>query len=109
METVDQVLPGIRGEFARRKPMRRAVIALAAVLVAMVVATPVWAHSSDATIWLEYKGTQVLCADPGMPSTEAAVNVEAFGGFPLQNGSDSKPDRSSSIWTGHIVCYRQKA
>ena len=74
----------------RRKPMTRLMMTFAAALVAMVVAAPVAAQSmpGDARIWLEYKGTQVLCADPGMPSTEAAVNVEAFGGF-FEPGTDS--------------------
>ena len=51
-----------------------------------MIAAPVWASSQNtqgqAKVWLEYKGPQVLDAcDPGMPSTETAVNVEAFGGF----------------------------
>ncbi|MCY4218120.1 MAG: hypothetical protein OXE56_02455 [Gammaproteobacteria bacterium] len=50
------------------------------------MAGPVWASSQNtqgqAKIWLEYKGPQVLDAcDPEMPSTESAVNVEAWGGF----------------------------
>ncbi len=53
----------------------------AAALVATLIAAPVAAEPGEATIWLEYKGTQVLCAYPGEASTEAAVNVEAFGGF----------------------------
>ena len=52
-----------------------------------MVAAPAWAHSGDATFWLEYKGTQVLCAYPGEASTAAAVNVEAFGGF-FEPGTD---------------------
>ena len=56
------------------------------------MAAPVWATSQNtqgqAKIWLEYKGPQVLDAcDPGMPSTESAVNVEAWGGF-FEPGSD---------------------
>ncbi|MCY4154943.1 MAG: hypothetical protein OXF58_06405, partial [Gammaproteobacteria bacterium] len=56
--------------------------AVTAALVATVMAAPVWATSQNtqgqAKIWLEYKGPQVLDAcDPGMPSTESAVNVEA--------------------------------
>ncbi len=54
---------------------------LAATLATALAAAPVAAEPGEATIWLEYKGTQVLCANPGEASTEAAVNVEAFGGF----------------------------
>ncbi|MCY4281323.1 MAG: hypothetical protein OXE03_00125 [Gammaproteobacteria bacterium] len=66
--------------------------AVTAALVATVMAAPVWATSQNtqgqAKIWLEYKGPQVLDAcDPGMPSTESAVNVEAWGGF-FEPGSD---------------------
>jgi len=66
---------------------------VAAALVAVVVAAPVWASSQNtqgqAKIWLEYKGPQVLDAcDPGMPSTHSAVNVEAWGGF-FEPGIDS--------------------
>ena len=46
MKTVDQVLPGIRGEFAGRKPMRRAVIALAAALALAAFAIPAQAQVS---------------------------------------------------------------
>ncbi len=54
--------------------------------MATLVAAPVWASSQNtqgqAKVWLEYKGPQVLDAcDPGEPSTESAVNLEAFGGF----------------------------
>ena len=72
--------PGFRGS-----DMKRLFVTLAAALAATLVAAPVWAAqntSGEARVWLEYKGPQVLDAcDPGMPSTESAVNVEAFGGF----------------------------
>ena len=74
--------PQIRGSAGKRL-----LATLAAALVALVVAAPAWAHSGDATVWLEYKGTQVLCAYPGEASTAAAVNVEAFGGF-FEPGTD---------------------
>ncbi len=62
--------------------MTRLMMTLAAALAATLMAAPVWADPGQARIWIEYKGPQVLDAcDPGMPSTETAVNVEANGGF----------------------------
>ena len=58
MKTVDQVPPGIRGEFAGRKPTRRAVIALAAVL--SLAAFPAAAQGFDFKAWLDSLSTMNL-------------------------------------------------
>ncbi len=64
--------------------MTRLMMTLAAGLAATLVAAPVAAQSNltKPKVIIEYKGPQVLDAcDPGMPSTQSAVNVEAHGGF----------------------------
>ena len=74
--------PSPRG--SRGNTRRRVGATLAAALAATVMAAPVAAQSNltKPKVWIEYKGPQVLDAcDPGMPSTQSAVNVEAHGGF----------------------------